>query len=300
MRSRLIVVVLLLFATHSVSANESPVASGPSSAPAEQQRLLQQKCAELDQLQAEIKKLRDATGTPQQILVKIQMLEVGLTKMRDHGISTEWFSNNNLMSHAEIQKVFDSARAYTQSETDDSQAENSTDGLQFVNWLREQNLAKPLADPNIVVISGKPASLHIGGEFPVPDTNESKTSVGFRQFGTQLNVEALAVGDNRVRLDVKARVSELDDSYAIDMNGVRVPGLRVRECNTGSELSFGESIMLTGLVQRRVEAIERADGQVVENAVDVGLIVVITPELIQPANEPVAKVSHAVQGEAYR
>jgi pilus assembly protein CpaC len=298
---RLIVVVMLLFTAQSMSVAEPSATSAPSSAPAEAQLLLQQKCAELDRLQQEIGQLRAKTGTPQQILVKVQMLEVGLTKMRDFGINTEWFANAQLvMDPADLRQVLDSAGAYTQSATDDANVKNLSDGLQFVDWLRKNNYAKTLADPTLVVVSGKPASLHVGGEFPMPPANAPNAAINFRQFGTQLNVEASAVGDNRVSLNIKARVSDLDNSNAIEMNGIRVPGLRVREFDSGSELPFGQSIMMTGLVQKRIEAIERADGEVVENTVDVGFMVVVTPELAESGDMPPADPSHAVQPAAYR
>jgi hypothetical protein len=313
MRLHFAVVAVLVFGARSLCVAETPVVSDTLAAPiqkpapdekalpTEEQRFLHKKCAELDRLQHEISQLRAKTGTPQQILVKVQILEVGLTKMRDHGIDTDWFDNAQLLtSPADLQHLVESARAYTHPSPNDAKTGNFSDSRQFVNWLRKQNLAKSLAEPAIVVVSGKPASLHVGGEFPVPQASNAKEAVGFRSYGTQVNVEVLAVGDNRVNLNIKARVSELDNSNAIDMNGIRIPGLRVRECDTGSELSFGQSMILTGLVQKRVEAVARVDGSVVENNVDVGLIMVVTPEVVLPTDIPPADAKHAVQPAAYQ
>ena len=59
-------------------------------------RLLKQKCAERDHLQREIMQLRAATGTPRQILVKVQMIEVSLTKMHRMGLDTARFTGGSL------------------------------------------------------------------------------------------------------------------------------------------------------------------------------------------------------------
>jgi Flp pilus assembly secretin CpaC len=208
------------------------------------------------------------------------MLEVSLTKLRDQGISTTWFSNG-YVSEADLEQLTGGTRGQSDSSADKSQTEQLNDSLQFVNWLRQENLAKTLADPTVLVVSGQPASLHVGGEFPIPNNSGAKPELGFRRFGTELKVMALAVGDNQVRLEYKTRVSEIDQSHALQVDGEQVPGLRVREFDSGCQLSFGQTAIMAGLVQKRVEAQERADGQAVQELVEVGLMVVITPELIQ-------------------
>jgi hypothetical protein len=62
--------------------------------------------------------------------------------------------------------------------------------------------------------------------------------------------------------------------------------LRVREFDSGCKLTFGQTAIMAGLVQKRVETQENANGQAVEEIVDVGLMVVITPELIKATEVP--------------
>ena len=231
-------------------------------------------------MQLEIKQLGEATGTPEQIRVSVQMLEVVLTKLRNKGVSTTWFANGYVRP-ADIRPVLDTIRE--QVNPSYSHTENLTETLQFVNWLRQQNLAKPVANPTIVVASGKSASIHVGGEFPVPATGDSNAGLVFRRFGTELSVEAISLGDNQVRLELKSRVSEIDESHPLEVGGNRVPGLRITECSTGCELPFGETALLAGLVQQRVEARKNDEGKITETIVDVGLLVVATPELVQLA-----------------
>jgi pilus assembly protein CpaC len=245
----------------------------------------------MDRLQREIMRLRAATGTAEQILVNVQMLEVSLTKLRDMGMDPVWFANG-CVSGAEIQKVVDSfvGRADTPLVAPVIEAE-STGGVRFVEWLRRNGLAKVLSEPTLVAVSGRPASVHVGGEFPVPAKGDSKAAVDFRTFGTELKVLALALGNNQVRLEVNTRVSEVDYKRAIEINGIRIPGLNVRQCDTGFELSFGQTAVLTGLVGQRTEAHPNDGGQIEDVVVDVGLMVVVTPERVPPIEAPAASAN---------
>jgi pilus assembly protein CpaC len=261
----------------------------------EQQRLLEQKCAEMDRLQREIVRLRAATGTARQILVKVQMVEVSLTRLRHMGMDTEWVADG-YVSGPRIRKLVDQfgGRADASIREPDTKADLN-DSLTFVDWLKRNSLAKVLSEPSLVAVSGQPASAHAGGEFPLPAKDDTKAAIEFQTYGTDLEVQALSLGDNRVRLEVNARVSEVDASHAIEMNGVRIPGLNVRQCNTAVELPFGQTAVLTGLLEQRAEARQDDGGQIEEVLVDVGLMVVVTPELVPPIEVPVDSANRAMK-----
>src|SRR5262249_9764736 len=75
----------------------------------------------------------------------------------------------------------------------------------FIQALRENNLRRWLAEPNLVAISGQEADFLAGGDFPVPIVqggNDQGTSitVEFREFGVKLNFLPVVLGDGRVRL----------------------------------------------------------------------------------------------------
>lgn len=318
----------ILFATQAVSADDTSASSNPSirqqanacpthDVPATpqvqsngsvgnratnvathdgQQRLLQQKCAEMDRLRREITRLRAATGTAHQILVRVQMLEVSLSKLREMGMVAEAFQGG-YVSGPTMQKFLDEiAEAGDRPLAEPVAAADSNDGLRFVEWLKQNSLAKVISEPNLVTVSGQPASVHIGGQFPVPVNSDSKPAVDFHNYGTELDVLALALGDNQVRLEVDTKVSAVDDSRAIEIDGVRIPGLRVRQCNTEVELSFAQTaVLMTGLVDRRTEARQDDGGQIVEVPVDLGLMVVITSERVSPIEMPTANANRATR-----
>ncbi|QDU86996.1 Bacterial type II and III secretion system protein [Pirellulimonas nuda] len=247
---------------------QAPHPAGQAASPAgdAQQLLLQRKCAELDRLQREVAQLRSETGTPEQVLVRVQLVEVALTKLQQKGIDTDWF----------VQGRIDSAATATE------EGDPASGVLRFIEGLKQNNLAKTLADPTLVVVSGRPASLHTGGELPIPASSNSNSAVDFLKFGTELEVNAVTLGNDRVRLELRTSVSEIDPSREVMVNGTLTPGLSVCRCDTSTELSLGQSVILTGLVTQRTEARRGDDGQVTEALVRIGTVLVVAAERFDP------------------
>lgn len=240
----------------------------------EQQALLQQKLAELNCLQTEIDELRRSTGTPQQILIRVQALEVSRTKLRELGAD---FSLRN--GNKAAKKPAPLASLLQNPNGRFGVIDDGESFLSFIQSLQQKNVARVLADPSIVAVSGRAATFNVGGEFPIPAPPGSQQAVDFQQYGTKVDVLAIAQGDNRVRLELRLRVSERDDSRSVEIEGTLVPALHVRQCDSAVELEFGQTGLLTGLVQRRVEVRRTEAGdQTVDNEVE--LLFIVTPEAV--------------------
>lgn len=239
----------------------------------EQQALLQQKLAELNCLQTEIDELRRSTGTPQQILIRVQALEVSLTKLRELGAEFSRRDERAAKKPAQVASLLQNPNGRF-GVIDDGES-----FLSVIESLQQRNIAKVLADPSIVAVSGRPATFNVGGEFPIPAPPGSQQAVDFQQYGTKVDVLAIVQGDNRVRLELRVRVSERDDSRSVEIEGTRVPALHVRQCDSAVELEFGQTGLLTGLVQRRTEVRRTEAGdQNVDNEVE--LLFVVSPEAV--------------------
>ena len=89
------------------------------------------------------------------------------------------------------------------------------------------------------MLDGQPASLNIGCEIPIPARGDSKSAVEFQQVGTQVDILPTALGNDRVRLQVRARVSDEDESRSVEVGGSHVPAITVRQCDTAVETEFG-------------------------------------------------------------
>jgi pilus assembly protein CpaC len=128
----------------------------------------------------------------------------------------------------------------------------------FLNALRQNNLVRMLAEPNLTAISGQEASFLAGGEFPVPVTQGGATAgavtVEYREFGVKLRMIPMVLGDGRVRLQVMPEVSDLDFTTAVRLNGFVIPGLTSRKVNTTVELAEGQTFAIAGLLNNSITA----------------------------------------------
>ncbi|MBV8780261.1 MAG: pilus assembly protein N-terminal domain-containing protein [Phycisphaerae bacterium] len=122
----------------------------------------------------------------------------------------------------------------------------------FVDALRQNNLLRILAEPNLIAISGQAASFLAGGEYPIPVPQGSSggvtTTIEYRDYGVRLNFVPLVLGDGRIRLKVSPEVSELDYAHSVNLNGYTVPGLTTRKVETCVELTEGQTFAIAGLL----------------------------------------------------
>jgi Flp pilus assembly secretin CpaC len=119
----------------------------------------------------------------------------------------------------------------------------------------------------------------VGGEVPIPSRDDPKAAVAFQKFGTELDLLAIVVDKERVRMELRMKVSEIDDARSIEVNGSRIPALRSRQCDTAVETKFGEPVILSGGVEERTET-SNIGGKIVDQINEVALIVVATAELV--------------------
>ncbi|SFO92994.1 type II and III secretion system protein family protein [Qipengyuania nanhaisediminis] len=123
--------------------------------------------------------------------------------------------------------------------------------------LEEKGLAKTLAEPTLVALSGQQASFLAGGEFPVPVVQsggvgggQAGITVEFKSFGVGLGFTPTVLSNKVINLIVEPEVSSIDQSASITLNGIRIPGLQTRRASTVLELRDGESFAIAGLLQR--------------------------------------------------
>ncbi len=117
----------------------------------------------------------------------------------------------------------------------------------FLDVLKENGLAKILAEPNLVAASGQKAEFLAGGEFPIPVPQRENITIQFKKFGVQLNFTPEIRPGGRIRLTVAPEVSELDFTTAVVVEGFTVPGLTTRRAKTQLELADGQSFAMAGL-----------------------------------------------------
>lgn len=111
-----------------------------------------------------------------------------------------------------------------------------------------------LAEPTLVCTHGRTASFLAGGEFPFTSGTDQNGSplISFKEFGVKLNFTPwIAVRSDRIELKVEPEVSSVDRASCIaGQGGQLVCGLLRRTTSTTVDMKDGESLMISGIIQR--------------------------------------------------
>ena len=175
-----------------------------------------------------------------------------------------------------------------------------------LNILERRGLAKTLAEPTLLALSGEKASFLAGGEFPVPvlqssggagggGGNGGAITVEFKPFGVSLGFTPTVLGDGVISLIIEPEVSSIDPTASIAINGLVVPGLQTRRASTTVELRDGESFAIAGLIRRDFQTTVRQlpilgsipiIGSLFRSSSfqkgETELLIIVTPRLVAP------------------
>src|SRR5436190_6152682 len=121
--------------------------------------------------------------------------------------------------------------------------------------LESSGLAKLLAEPTLVALSGQEAKFLVGGEFPIPmSTGLGTVSVQWKKFGIILNFTPTVISDGALHLKLQTEVSDIDASRSVTVGGFSIPGLTSRQSETTIRLADGQSFAIAGLLSDRVRS----------------------------------------------
>lgn len=166
----------------------------------------------------------------------------------------------------------------------------------FVEALKQESLLKILAEPEVVIMNGRPATLLAGGEFPIiVPAGLGTATIEWREFGTRLEAVPIILDNDTVRLELQPEVSDRDFSNAVSLDGTVVPGLTTRRTNTQVEMRFGQTLMIAGLISTRETSvldkvpffgelpyIGAAFRRTRNDKTETELVILVTPELVAP------------------
>jgi len=174
--------------------------------------------------------------------------------------------------------------------------DKGTNADAIVRALEQRGLARRLAEPNLVTLSGEKASFLAGGEFPFPiDGGNNTITIEFKKFGVALDFTPTVLGDGQINLKIAPEVSELDQTAGVTINGSVIPGIVVRRASTAVELRDGQSFAIAGLLQSKnsrntaqlpwigsvpVLGTLFRSAEYAKNETD--LVIIVTPRLVRP------------------
>ena len=267
-------------------------------------------------------------ASAQQVLLKVRFIEASRTAERDLGLN--WFAGNSKGGFSTGQGTLTAPNpAYSATGTSPTKllplfssagnlagsssmpfavglANLASKGMNvdlLVSALELKGLARRLAEPDLVALSGDTASFLAGGEVPVPVVQPSSGSgsnavitVDYKPFGVQLTFMPTVLANGVINLRLTPSVSELDYTNGVTQNGFTIPALTKREARTTIELRDGQSFAIAGLLQteglRNIEQVPWLGTVPVLGSLfrssgyqqhETDLVVIVTPHLAAPA-----------------
>lgn len=190
----------------------------------------------------------------QQVMLESRVAEVSRNSLKDLGIDTaitdaggNWISSTG----APLTGAFGVLDYLKTGGTFDSL--NIT-----LKALEKKGLAKTLAEPNLIALSGQEANFLAGGEIPIPVAQNAglnnSITVEYKEFGVGLRFTPTVLDRDRINLKLLSEVSAIDPSNAFSIgNGINVPAISTRRAGTSVELGDGQSFAIAGLMQSNMK-----------------------------------------------
>lgn len=209
---------------------------------------------------------------PQQVMLEVRFIEISRTAGRDLGVQWNRFgsqsttnigsrqppnnlpisapSSSNAISVGEVSAGvlsggspfgFMLGRIVSQGVTTDV----------LINALETKGIARSLAEPNLVALSGDTASFLAGGEYPIPVAGTlGSVTVDYKKYGVGLAFTPTVLSRGLINIKIEPEVSAIDTTHTVAVAaGISVPALTVRRASTTVELRDGQSFVIGGLLQ---------------------------------------------------
>jgi len=256
--------------------------------------------------------------SPQQVMLEVRFIELSRTAGRELGVQWNRVGGNTLTNIGSRQP----ASSLPITSSNDALASGtevaagvlsggspfgfmigrlvasgvSTDVL--INALEQKGVARSLAEPNLVALSGDTASFLAGGEYPIPVSGSlGQVTVDYKKYGVGLAFTPTVLSHGLINMKIEPEVSQIDTTHTVSVpGGISVPALIVRRASTTVELRDGQSFVIGGLLQtdnkNQIEQLPWLGSVPVlgtlfssksyqKNQTD--LAIIVTPHLVRPA-----------------
>lgn len=125
--------------------------------------------------------------------------------------------------------------------------------LAAITLLDNYGLAKLIAQPTAVALSGQKTEFLSGGEIPLAVPNAmGMVTIRFHNYGTQLSFIPTVLSNGVIDIRMEMSLSEVDEGVAVRQAGVSVPGFSSRRVKGHVRLRDGETFAIAGLLSERI------------------------------------------------
>jgi pilus assembly protein CpaC len=238
-----------------------------------------------------------SVGGSQQVMLAVRFVEMRRDTLKRLGVNISGTVGGGAVS------LFGSVAAVVASPPSLAQfgfnvLTGAVDFTAFLDLLEQKGIARTLAEPTLVALSGDTADFLAGGEFPVPvGADDGEIEIEFKNFGVGLTFTPTVLNGDLMNIQMFMEVSEPDEASDFELYGIRIPGLVVRRATTTVELRSGQSFAIAGLLSERfvdnvkqlpflgdvpvigalARSTEYATGQT-------ELVMIVTPWLVRPVD----------------
>ena len=259
--------------------------------------------------------------SPQQVMLEVRFVEISRTAGRELGVQWNRFGDHSIANIGSRQSASNLPITSPSSNTDIPVGEVAagvlSGGSPFgfalariisggtkidvaLNALEQKGVARSLAEPNLVALSGDTASFLAGGEYPIPVAGQlGQVTVDYKKYGIGLAFTPTVLSRGLINLKIEPEVSQIDTnpSHTVSVaGGITIPALTVRRASTTVELRDGQSFAIGGLLQsdnkNQIEQLPWLGTVPVLGTLfssksyqknETDLVIIVTPHLVKPA-----------------
>jgi pilus assembly protein CpaC len=246
--------------------------------------------------------------SPQQVMLEVRFIEISRTAGRELGVQWNRFGGNSIanvgsgQSASSLPTITDTAAGVISGASPFGFAIGrivasgvTTDVM--INALEQKGIARSLAEPNLVALSGDTASFLAGGEYPIPVAGSlGQVTVTYKKYGVGLAFTPTVLSRGLINMKIEPEVSQIDTTHSVSAaNGIAVPALIVRRASTTVELRDGQSFVIGGLLQNnsqnQIDQLPWVGSVPVLGALfssksyqrnETDLAIIVTPRLVRP------------------
>jgi pilus assembly protein CpaC len=229
-----------------------------------------------------------------QVLVTAQVIEVDRTKLKNLGI--QWAE---ILGEGAINPLVISEDRIGPIALDEGGPFRRNPLSASIKALINEDAARILSEPKVLITDGRSANILVGGEIPIPvsqgsSVGVSSVSIVYKPFGIQLTVRPRITQDGRIMLTVGPEVSSLDFTNSIRLADFQIPALRTRRAVTTVHMGDGESLAIGGLLSSEdVKSVDRVPllskipiiGELFKSTRftknETELIILVTPQIVE-------------------
>ena len=244
-------------------------------------------------------------GGGQQVMVEVKIAEVSRSSTKELGVGltasdtsgAKTFEGSlgvaaNASALNSVGSVFsDGTSTFGSLSYTDLTGDFATSLTMRLRILEGRGLAKTLAEPNLVAMSGQEASFLAGGEFPYTATGVGTAQTIFKEFGVGLKFTPTVLHSEKINLKLTAEVSSLGNPVSV---GGDIP-INTRRAATTIEMADGQSFAIAGLLQSDIQnALNQVPGlgdipvlgalfrSSAFQRQETELVMIVTPRLVKP------------------